>query len=263
VRAVVAWRLAKACYDLGRTDEMLTALAPELDADAPFERYPQGLGAVELLARRWWDERGYGHPSIEKLWTAYVAAQEDHGDPWLAACGRAQLAWSWACEGQREALWKLLVHTGGLGPRDFGRGPTRHPRADDASTSVFFAQMDVARIALRAAEWLGDEAMAREAYEVYADALAEADEPADYWFVAEALDHPRAPLHRALAAAQVNGDATELVARLSMADAAGPEWGIDARLLLDGLDGDPRWRREARGRVARFGVHVFDERVKE
>jgi len=286
LRSVVAWRRAKAAYDAGESEEILDALAAVLSTADPFAAYPQGLAAVEPIARRCWDELGYGLDAVEALWEAYIGAQQERGDPWLAACGRSQLAWSWACEGRLDELWQLLVEIGGLGPRDFGDGPTRHPRATDAATSVFFAQMDVARSGLRAAVWGRDERLGREADEVYADALAEAGVEPDYWYVecaaraalcfgwrselpsawpgaAAALSHERADLHRALAAAEVGGEWGALRHAVPAADAAGPEWGTDVRLALAEaqLDDAPRWRDEASRRARRFGLDVFTARL--
>jgi len=288
--AVVAWRRAKAAYDLGLTDEMLGCLERVLSLDHPFADYPQGLKAAEPLARRWWDERGYGHPLVARLWEAFVAAWREGGDPWMAASGEAQLAWDWACAGHLVPLQALLVRRGGQSPREFGNGPSKHPRAPDAPSSLWWAQMDIARIALRAAVWAGDEGLAREAHEVYADALAEAevDESDDYWFLetagraervfgwrgelaerwmaaAPGLSHPRAELHQALATAVVQGWPGAVAEVLPQADAAGPEWGIDLRVVLHtgGEDADGRWLREARALAESRGVGVFRRRLQD
>jgi hypothetical protein len=290
LRSVVAWRRAKAAYDLGATDEMLDCLAGVLALDEPFADYPQGLKAAEPLARRWWDERGYGHPLVQRLWEAFIDAWRRGGDPWLAACGEAQLAWDWACSGRIDELTALLVRRGGQGPREFGQGPTKHPRALDASTSVFWSQMDLSRTALRAAVWADDESLAREAAEVYADALAEADvaESDDYWFLetvgraerrfgwrgdvaerwlaaAPALEHERAPLHRAIAEAEGRGRRSAALEALPLADAAGPEWGVDLRLLVHrgGDDPDGRLLDEARRLAERTGLGVFRRALQD
>lgn len=288
--ARTAWRRAKAAFDVGATDEMLACLERVLTLEAPFADHPQGLRAVEPIARRWWDERGYGDARIPALWQAFVAAWRDGGDPWLAASGEAQLAWEWACSGELERLRQRLVVLGGMGPRDFGDGPTKHPRAADAPSSVWFAQMDLARTALRAAVWARDEALAREAHEVYADALAEAelDEDADHWFLETAgraertfgwrgdlaerwlasavrLEHPRARLHRALAEGVGNGWPSALVQVLDAADAAGPEWGVDLRLEIGAMGDDPDGVHlaEARRIAAERGVGVFRSRLRD
>lgn len=286
--ARVAWRRAKAAYDLGATDEMLACLEGVLALEAPFDDHPQGLRAAQPIARRWWDERGYGDPRITRLWEAFRDAWRAGGDPWMAASGETQLAWEWACSGAIEPLRALLVARGGMTPRDFGDGPTKHPRAADAPSSVWFAQMDLARVALRAGVWARDEALAREAHEVYADALAEAelDEDADHWFLETAgraertfgwrgdlaerwvvsatrLDHPRARLHRALAEGVGKGWPAALLEVLDDADAAGPEWGVDLRLEVHAMGGDPdeRLRDEARRIAAERGVGVFRSRL--
>lgn len=285
IRSVVGWRHLKALFDLGRLDALEAPLARILELDEPFGE-GSGLRAAEPIARGIWDRLGYGRPTVRRLWRRYVAHFEAAGDPWMAACGRAQLLWDEACSGELHQVLEAVDGIACTTPDAFSGGLSRHPRAVDAASSLFYAQIEQARIASWAAVWGREEALARVALELYADALAEAEEPEDYWFVetsarsehrfgwrgdaldrwaaaAEALDHPRAELHRALVGAELQRAGTHeaLVERVGDADDAGPEWGVDVRRVLLAADGTdpraPRWRQEADDRIQRFGLGVF------
>jgi hypothetical protein len=284
LRSVLAWRRVKAAFDRDDVDAMIERLTTALEVPRPFLHHPTALDAAEPIARRWWDRRGYGHPAITKLWEAWTSAWREGSDPWMAASGEAQLAWEWACAGETEKLSTLIERSCRWTTRDFAGGPSRHPRAPDAGSSVYFAQMDHAQVALRAAAWAGDERLARAASELYADALAEAgvDEADDYWFLecvgrverafgwrasvverwsAARLSHPRAKLHLGLRDGLLAADAPSrraaLLAVLADADEAGPEWGVDLRLLAVAAGADPSLRDAAAEQVERFGLGVF------
>ena len=272
LRAIVAWRRVKVAFDRDAIGDLVRHLDDAMALPEPFDTEGAALRAAQPVARRIWDTLGYGQPNVEPLWQAFITAWQQAGDPWMAASGRTQLAWEWACVGRLDALAELVESTACLDPHSFGAGPSRHPLAPDAPSAVWFAQMDQARVALRGAVWGRHEALARIASELYADALAEAEreEDEDPWFLetvgraeqtfgwsprvsprwersAPAATHARAPLHASIAAA----------------DEAGPEWAVDVRRLavdLAGPSGDPRaavWREESTALVRRYGVHVF------
>ncbi len=285
MRAIVGWRHLKVLFDLGRVEKAEKVLVDVLELDEPFGEGSGGIRAAEPIARGIWDRLGYGRPSVRTLWARYIDQWEQAGDPWMAACGRAQLLWEWACAGElarvREAVETIACAT----PSRFARGPSRHPRAPDAAGSLFYAQMDHARTAAWASVWSADEQLARLALELYADALAEAELPEDYWFVessaraelrfgwpvdalarwegeARRLDHRRGALHLGLAQAELGADpVASLAPLLPEADDAGPEWGVDARrVLVRSATGDPRserWAAEADATIEQYGLGVF------
>ncbi len=286
IRSVVGWRHLKALFDLGRLEDLEAQLERILELEEPFGQ-GSGLRAAEPIARGIWDRLGYGRPTVRRLWERYVAHFEAAGDPWMAACGRSQLLWDEACSGELHQVLAAVDTIACTTPEAFAGGASRHPRAADAASSLFYAQIEQARIASWASVWGRDEALARVALELYADALAEAEEPEDYWFVeasarsearfgwtpdalerwaaaAASLDHPRAELHRALAGAELlpGSPLDELAGRVGDADEAGPEWGVDVRhVLLAAGCSDPRagrWREEADDRIRRFRLGVFE-----
>ncbi len=301
LRQVVAWRRSKVAFDRDAPLQALHAIEEVLAGPDPFAHYPNGLNAAEPLAAAVWDAHGYGFDAIDRLWRAYSATHRQRGDPFLAAMGDVQRGWQLACSGQLSALSKLLDAYGALTPKSFGDGPHRHARAEDAPTSVFWIQMDLARITLRAATWSRDRSLAHDALEVYEDALSEAGETrlSVYWFVecagraalafgwsdlsdvvdawwrtAPALDHPRAPLHQALALAAAHHDTGQHSAAIdAYADAvhqahrlhAGPEWEVDARLwgheaarsCSPAPPASQAWLTEAAHRIEVAHLHVF------
>ncbi len=286
IRGIVGWRHVKALYDLERVRDAEDVLLELLELPEPFAAEAGGLRAAEPVARGIWDHLGYGRRSVRRLWERYVAAWSEAGDPWMAASGTTQLLWEWACSGELQQVRDAVEAIACTTPDRFAHGPSKHPRAADAAGSLWFAQMDQARIASWAALWARDAELARDALELYADALAEAELADDYWFVeasaraeiafgwpgsfvsrweaeARALVHERAPLHHALAVASLRpAEGVELLAeRVPDADRAGPEWGVDVRMLLVALAGDDpraaRWAEEADAHVERFGLDVF------
>ena len=72
-----------------------------------------------------------------------------------------------------------------LSARRFGRGPTKHPEAEDATLSLYWVQADLARTVLRGATWGGRERMALDALDVYDDAMAFANRSRhqSFWYV--------------------------------------------------------------------------------
>jgi len=285
MRAIVGWRHLKALFDLGRVEQAEKVLLDVLELPEPFGEGSGGIRAAEPIARGIWDRLGYGRPSVRTLWTRYVDQWEQGGDPWMAACGRAQLLWEWACAGEMVRVHEAVEAIACATPSRFAGGPSRHPLAPDAAGSLFYAQMDHARTAAWASVWSADEKLARLALELYADALAEAELPEDYWFVestaraelrfgwpldaverweveARRLDHGRAALHLGLAQAELGADpAASLAHLLPEADEAGPEWGVDARRVLvrsanDDLRSE-RWEAEANATIEQYGLGVF------
>ena len=144
-----------------------------------------------------------------------------------------------------------------------------------------------------AALWGEDAALARLALELYADALAEAELSEDYWFTeaqarselrfgwspeamtrwpaaAASLDHPRAAFHRALCEAELDPSRGRAVwvPSVPLADAAGPEWGVDLRCWLlqhgaaDDQGQEEQWKEEAVQMCQRFGLGVFRHRLQ-
>jgi hypothetical protein len=291
LRAVVGWRRVKVAFDRGDMPALLQAMDAVTGELHPFDASSAALRGAEPVARRLWDAAGYGLPCMERMWVAYTKTWRDAGDPWMAACGETQLAWEWACSGRLDEVGQLLERTARLDPRSFGTGPSRHPLAADAPTSVWFAQMDHARVALQGAVWGCEEGLARVAAELYADALADAElnEDDDIWFLegvgraevrfdwprtvaprwhkrAATASHPRVAFHGALAQAVLaptRDSLADLVGHFDAADAYGPEWGVDARieaaLLGDRLEtGDvDRWRADAMERARTYGLGVF------
>ncbi len=258
----------------------------------PFAGHPAGGPAAEPIARAIWDSAGYSDELVAWLWSKYRAHHIAHKDPFLAACGDLQLAWHRACRGELEQVSRLMLNYSLMTPSAFGDGPHRHARAPDAPSSLHFVQMDLARTALRAATWSGDEALATEAWDTYEDALADAeltrDEPwfldatqraaarfgwdgppfaADQprWIAAMAtLEHPRAALHRQLVDAVLSDAhgghdpapwlrAAELAVELG----AGPEWEADALLGAFHAQPDEALRHRMNQLIRAKGVQVF------
>lgn len=195
---VACWRLAKLRYDAGEAEGLIDALAPLVQLKVeergvwgvkqqvgPFDHYEAGLRALPAIARRHWDHLGYAHPIVEQLWLAYSEAQRQRQDPFLAAWGDVQRSWQLACTGRLDELVALTLTYARLTPARFGPGPHRHPRADDAASSVHWVQVDLARTLLCAATWLHDEPRAWEAMELLEDAAEDAglERSVDFWFL--------------------------------------------------------------------------------
>ncbi len=260
--ALTSWRHAKAIYDFGAPESLMDALGPALSVEAPFRAYPRGLDAVERVTRHVWDHVGYSDHRVDRLWSAYVAHYRVEGDPYLAAMGEVHAAWAWACRGEVTALSEWLERWSATSPRTLGSGPHRHADAPDTGSSVYWIQMDVARVVLRGATWAGEERLAWTAWQAYEDAVEDAGVQRDeqYWFLepvcrgalkfgwkralpylpawqraAAVLAHPRAPLHREVLRAELaraRGDLPGAEARfmeaVRLAAGTGPEWLADA-----------------------------------
>jgi len=295
LRQVAAWRRAKLAHDAGDSARALAALEPVLAHPDPFSHYPRGLDACQPLARSYWDQHGYGAPVLRMLWDRYAARQLADGDRYLHWAGRVQLAWDLAAAGDLVGVRDTLEQVACLAPSSFRAGPTRDPRAHDAPSSVAWLQLDMARTALRAATWAADNELGALAVELMEDGAEEAglqrdeafwflepiglyrwrgglSDPEDYthawWAAAPRLTHGRAPLHRALAAAEQTAATDPLgaaAALIAVADLAaerrwGPEWEIDALLRAARLAGpraEPAWTQRAADRAAAYGVGVF------
>lgn len=265
----VCWRLAKAGYDFEQHDVMLDALAPVLGSDDPFAHAPGSRRALPAIATRWWDARGYADDRLNRLWGAWARVHEAEGDPWMAASGRAQQAWHRACAGDHAGLDELVEQYLALDPKRFGNGPHRHPDAPDTPSSVWWAQLELLRIALWSTVWSDRRERALDLLDALEDAAeaAELHRASEAWFLdpacraaiafdlhdvrdryAEAwiaslsrLDHPRAPFHLALARGLVaasRGDRStalphlEDAVRLADEGRFGAEWSMDARREL-------------------------------
>ena len=288
----LAWRRSKLAHDLGHPVAALEALEPLLAGHAdPFEHYPSGLQACATLATAYWDQVGYGAGVLRRLWLRCSAAWEARGDPYLALHARVQLAWDYACAGDGATLRQELERFADLLPQALDGGPTRHPSAPDAASSVPWLQLDVARTALRAATWSSDTALAERAEDVFEEAAEDAglQRDAAYWFLepmalvrlrlgrrdpdryveawwrlAPKLQHPRAVFHRALAQAELDRHAgrDEAAARgfLTASREAqrgryGPEWVIDPAVEQARIQGEVA--PQIREMVRTQGVRVF------
>lgn len=284
---VAGWRRAKAIYDHGEAEALPDALDPLLALDDLFSHYPQGLSAAQPITRRIWDHLGYGDERVLRLWEAYSAHHRRLGDPWLASQGDVQRAWHLACRGELAQVVAVSEHYQGLSPARFGRGPTKHPEAEDTTLSLFWVQADLARVALRAATWAGEARAATDAEELLLDALATAGRPMekDPWVVdalcraADRFERVTAPWrawkthlsrwetdHVALAALGQGvlhrraGDGAaavrdfERAASLAQAHHAGFEWVADALQQAQRVDPSPE--RDARLRALRTRTGV-------
>lgn len=293
LRQVTSWRLAKAEFDFGSARRMLDALQDVLALDDPFAHYPGGLLAVDRLARRFWDEVGYGEPLILHLWDAAARAWERQGDAYLAAGAKVQQAWELACRGDKTGLRELLVRVGNLTPNNFGDGPHRHPRAPDAPSSVYWVQLDLGRTVLWASCWMRDDRLAWEAHEVFEDAAegAAIERGDEVWYLDPALraaltfgwphrQHLRAwvpalervkePTRRAVHLGLARGLLTREEGDRPMARAhfiaasqaaeegrAGPEWVVDG--LVEALHeaASPEDQAKAQAVMDAHGVRAF------
>jgi len=263
------WRLAKAGYDFDQIDVMLDAVTPLLELGQPFAHVASARRALQPMATRWWDTRGYGDDRLARLWLAWAQAHRDDGDPWLEAQGHVQRAWHLACAGDVTALDATIERYLALDPRRFGSGPHRHPDAPDTPTSLWWAQLDLVRIGLWSCTWTGRRERARDLLDAMEDAAeaARLDRPDEPWFldpvcraavafdlpeVADAylqdwvpavqrVEHDRAGFHTALArglCARAQGQpdraAQHLQQAVELADAGGfgAEWCVDARHQL-------------------------------
>jgi hypothetical protein len=243
--AKVAWRRAKAGYDFGDADAMLDAVTPLLEAGRPFEDHPPARRAMQPIATRWWDTRGYGDDRVARLWAAWAESYRREGDPWMAAQGEAQRAWHLACAGDHQALDALIERYLALDPRRFGTGPHRHPKAPDTPASVWWAQLDLVRTGLWAATWARRRERARDLLDALEDAAeaARLERPDEPWFLDPVLraalafgldaprgayarawlpaldrvDGPRGALHRSLARGLLHEDVEALEAAATQA----------------------------------------------
>ncbi len=293
LRQIVAWRAAKIAHDRAKPGQALELLAPLLFTDAdPFEHYPAGLSACAALTEAAWGQLGYRHPTVRRLWERASQAYEERGDPYLAATARVQLAWDYACGGDLGELAAVVIHFDEMPPRAFEGGPSRHPRAADAMTSLAWLQLDVARTQIRACTWRGTHTHLDAAVDLFETAADDAglDRATAYWFLeplalarlrlerpdpddyvsawldlAPTLTHPRAAYHRAIARAMgawVRSDQPERAAatlrdasRLASAGHFGAEWEIDPARHATALDGQPD--PAAATRIEQLSVHIF------
>lgn len=169
---LAGWRRAKGEFDFGTPETLLASLEPIVALPTPFEHYPQGLHAAEPIARRIWDHLGYRSDAVLQLWSAWGAHHRSTGDTYLAAQADLQRAWHMACRGDTDAVQNIAEPWFRLTPARFGRGPTKHPDAEDATLSLYWIQVDLGRTLLRAATWTGRERLARDARDHLEDALA-------------------------------------------------------------------------------------------
>ena len=283
------WRLAKVHHDRHRPAEALTAIEPLLEAEDPFAGYPHGVEAVGPMAVQAWHRLGYADRRIDRLW--HHAERAHRSDPVRASQARLQRLWASACRGERETIAAELDAFVRLDHRIFLDGPSRHPRAVDAVTSVPWLQLDAARTALRAAIWCRDPIVAELAEDAFEDAATDADldrsteiwflepislvrrrlarpDPDDYasaWFaLAGRIDYPRRAYHHrvALAEAARASDPDRSAARYAEAASVareedhGPEWVVDA-LSESGQ------RAEAQEWMDRYGVRAFAATLSE
>jgi hypothetical protein len=289
-----AWRFAKAAHDTQdpaaalRALDHLLALPAALAAD-------EALRALPALTQLVWDHAGYADPRPAEAWAALAVHHERTRDPWLAATARAQQAWHLACAGDHPGLDAIVDRMLSLDPRTFGDGPSRHPDAPDARGSVWWAQLAVLRTAAWSAAWAGRRRRAVDLVDALLDAAeaARVDVAADVWTIDPAaraalaggepgqiealagawrarlarLEAPRAPLHRALAAALLDPPSREAAHALgdaadrALADRVGPEWAADAwsraaSVARDAGDADLATAAAARAEalIARFGL---------
>lgn len=270
LKARIAWRRSKAAFDVGEVDVMLDAVTPLLEQGDPFAHHPTGRRALLPISTTWWDTRGYQDPRLPRLWQAWVASYEAEGDPWMAAQGRARLAWHHACAGDQDALDAVIEHVLQQDPRSFGQGPHRHPSAPDTPSSVWWAQLELARTGLWAAVWHGRRDRARDLLDAMEDAAeaAELVRTKDPWFLdpimraalafdlseplrsyrqawldaLSSVDGPRGVFHRALASgvlalhdARPDIAVTALDEAVATAEEAriGVEWTVDAMACLE------------------------------
>ena len=291
LRQVVPWRAAKLAHDLDDPETALAVLAPLLlDEADPFEHYPNGLDACVPLAQRMWRHHGYGRPEVRRLLERCSSSHAARGDRYLHHHLQNHLAWDLACAGDLGALATHLKELWNLQPRDLQDGPTRHPRAPDAATSVPWLQLDAARTALRAGTWAGDAELVELAEDAFEEAADDAglERSAEYWFLepiamarlrlqrpdpdeyvgawfsaAPKLEHPRAGYHRALTrgfaslATEPHHAANDFddAVRQAHFGGFGAEWEIDPAVLAAKIRG--AYPQSAHSLANSHGVAVF------
>lgn len=289
-----AWRFAKAAHDAKDPTAVLRALDHLLTLPAALAA-DEALRALPALTQLVWDHAGYADARPAQAWDALAIHHERSRDPWLAATARAQQAWHLACAGDHPGLDGIVDRLLGLDPRTFGDGPSRHPDAPDARGSVWWAQLAVLRTAAWSAAWAGRRRRAVDLVDALLDAAeaARLDVAADPWTIDPAaraaltggepsqihalagawrarfdrLDVPRAPLHRALAAALLDPPSREVARALAeaadraLADRVGPEWAADAwsraaTVARDAGDAEASTAAAARAEalIARYGL---------
>lgn len=225
---LAAWRLSKAHHDYGTPEGALDALDwLQTEGRTPWEGYARAREGMERLSAWVTSTAGYGDPRLVDLWRGWLDALAN--DPWRRAQGTVQLAWVLACRGDLDALRQLAEGVFRTSPSRFGTGPTAHPDAPDTPTSVYYAQLELARVLLRGATWVGDTATAEDALDAWYEAAGAVEVEPDYWLLEAhahasvrlgwgeglddfaaahaALDHPRARVHRPLGAAILALDA--------------------------------------------------------
>jgi len=182
--ALPVWRLAKAAYDFDRPATLAGAVRALIRLQHPFEGYPARRAAAPLIAARLWDTEGYQSHTLE-LMVMLERAHASVGDGYLAALAVVHQAWHLACTGQLDTLNALATRYSSMTPRVFGRGPTKHPEAEDSSLSLYWIQADLARTQLRANTWGGLEVEAKQAATGYERAMAMAgrDRWRNFWYV--------------------------------------------------------------------------------
>jgi len=290
LRVRVAWRYAKAAHDAGD----LSALSASIDNLLATDDTMADAGAiraVSAISKRWWDTAGYRDDRPARLWLALSEHHRSAGDPWLAASAETQRTWHLACAGALDALDASVDDLLATDPRRFGAGPSRHPDAPDAPTSVWWAQLARLRTALWSAAWTGRPDRARDLLDALLDAAdaAEVSIEADPWLIDPAMraaltagegalidrwasawtatlsrrGEERAELHLALALG-LTGEPDDAPLHLERAAAIaadrslGPEWQVDALSRASERHPDPaaaqRTAARASALIERYGL---------
>jgi hypothetical protein len=256
--ARAAWKRARAAVDTSDAAVASGALDDLLACPATFDE-PYVLKALPAFVSWWWDRVGYVDDRPARLWSAFAEHALAHQDPWLASVAQAQRAWHLACVGDLERLDALVDQTLRLDPDTFGDGPSRHPEAPDAPSSVWWAQLCVLRPALWSAAWKSRQERAQELLDALVEVLDAIERPIDHdvWALDAAmraaiaagsddwvrghrdawvhklrgLHHPRAPFHEALAiglTARENHERRAAFDRAAaLTEVVGPDWRAD------------------------------------
>ncbi len=251
---VVAWKRAKAEYDFGRPEQVVRHLDGVVDRADLFDAWPPGVLGAEQVARAHQDTVGYGDPTVIALWERLSTFHRDHGDRYRSARAALELAWDAACRGLPTT--PFLQPLASLLPSDLKGGPSWHPDAADAASSLPWLTLDAAHTGLRAAIWSGDVHEIPHALDDLQHALDELPgQPGAYLWtaLAEAHHHGVGPpvsapatsgFEAAWLAALSTGQGFETAAQ----QASGPEWALAVRLCavvsgveaLEDLEDDAR-----------------------
>ena len=262
-----SWRGAKAGFDFEDLEAMLKALEPLAEHPDPFQNDTITIDALNAIATKWWDQRGYADSVLDRMFQSLIRIQRLDQNPWMATVAQVRLAYCYACRGDQRLLDDAIESMLKLDPRSFGDGPHRHPLAPDTESSVWFGHMEMARVGLWAAVWADRGARARDLCDAMLDAAeaAQFDLREDVWMLdpvcraAIAFDWPqvaedyvddwisrlestegtRADFHGALAKGLVETSdpaaarkSLELAVGVADASAIGAEWRVDARRAL-------------------------------